>query len=595
MMPRFVPLIACALAACDGTSRSPDVLPPGDGDGGVSWPDAALPVDAAPAADLAPDLREEEVGTFELPRVPADPALTRRLVGGPAALVGGDAGCSADPRATSDRWCAFSRNAGATTELWVIDVTRAAAGTPIPCDGSSPSCLRLTSNLWTGEPLWGASHPTAHRFEGDTLLFHADGGMGPGNVYQGLIWVWRPGWTAARALTGPHALLCAGERRTTAVMCFDEALVEATGTGFFDRPILRELDLTAAVVVESTARLPVVTRVRNASGDNAWRARFSQDGATLAFSNVATPGATEALRVIRTADAGKVPPAMVLPDVADWEIAHDGSKLYYLTGYDRARGEAASGTLTLADYPSGANPAVLLNSVRSFELLGAGGEVFSDVDRGLYLTYAGSGTLAGQALMPSRANPTDLIVLGTRAQGVQVASDVRHTLYFQDVHGAEFPVAYVSRNDRSGLCQLTSDVHAETYGAAFTASARTAVWIEYFRNQSDSEEGWSARPEDCGEKIKWGDYVAWYVLDGDDFVIFEGGDAADSTSWLQVTPLSRSPRDPWPSPTVINEHPEPGLGIVHTAGASWILYSVSRGDPAARGVYMHGPLRRRAP
>jgi hypothetical protein len=578
------------IAGCSGAS--------GAADGPV--PDAAVGADGADAAGPAdagstPDLIEEEVGTFELPRVPADPGLTHRLVEGPAVLVGGDAGCSHDATATGDRWCAFSRAAGATTELWVIDVTRAAGGAAIACDGSSPSCLRLTSNLWTGEPLFGPSHPTAHRFEGDTLLFHADGALGPGKVYQGVVWAWRPGWSAARAITGPHALLCSGEHRTTAVLCFDEALVESTGPGFFDRPILRELDLTAGIVVESTGRLPVVTRVRNADGDGAWRTRFSQDGATLAFSNVATAGATEALSVIRTADAGKAPPTMVLPDVAEWEIAHDGAKLYYLTGYDRARGDRASGTLSLADFPSGANATPLVNSVRSFDLLGAAGEVFSDVDRGLFLTYTGSGELAGQALMPSRTNPTDLIVLGTRAQGVQVATDVRHTLYFQDVHGAEFPVAYVSRNDRSGLCQLTSDVHAETYGAAFTPSARAAVWIEYFRNQSDSEEGWSARPENCGDKIKWGDYVAWYALDGDDFVIFEGGDAADSTSWLQYTPLSRSPQAPWPSPTMIKEHPEPGLAIVRTAGASWILYSVSMGDPAGRGLYLHGPLRRAAP
>jgi hypothetical protein len=589
-MPRLAPLvIACTLAACSGSSPSPDGAP--------LAADGPPPADAASAPDAGapPDLREEEVGTFELPRIPADPALTHRLVEGDAVLVGGDAGCSHDATPTGDRWCAFSRAAGTTTELWVIDVTRAAGGAAIACDGSSPACLRLTSNLWTGEPLWGPSHPTAHRFEGDTLLFHADGALGPARVYQGVVWAWRPGWPAARAITGPHALLCAGEHRTTAVLCFDEAVVESTGPGFFDRPILRELDLTAAIVVERTGRLPVVTRVHNAGADAAWRTRFSQDGATLAFSSVATAGATEALQVIRTADAGKVPPTMVLPDVAEWEIAHDGSKLYYLTGYDRARGETASGTLTLADFPSGASATPIVQSVRGFELLGAGGESFSDVDRGLLLTYSGAGNVAAQALMPSRANPTDLIVLGTRAQGVQVANDVRHTLYFQDVHGAEFPVAYVSRNDRSGYCQLTSDVRAETYGAAFTPDARSAVWIEYFRNESDSEEGWSARPEDCGDKIKWGDYVAWYALDGDDFVVFEGGDAADSTSWLQYTPLSRSPQEPWPSPIVVKEHPEPGLAIVRTAGQSWILYSVSQGDPGARGLYLHGPLRRAAP
>src|SRR5689334_11486804 len=102
MMPRrpVALLVACALAACSGATRSSDgaTADPADAATAEAAVDAALP-DAT-----APDVLEEEVGTFELPRVPADPALTHRLVSGAVTLVGGDAGCSHDATATGDRW-----------------------------------------------------------------------------------------------------------------------------------------------------------------------------------------------------------------------------------------------------------------------------------------------------------------------------------------------------------------------------------------------------------------------------------------------------------------------------------------------------------
>src|SRR3954453_2349828 len=215
-----------ATAACDGSAGSPPAV-------GMSG-DPPPPRAAAAAADATgadggaalPDALPEEVGTFELPRVQADPALTRKLVAGPVTVLGGDAGCSNGATAAG-RWGPFTiRSAAGSDELWVMNATRALAGAPIACDGTSDSCLRLTTTLWTGTPIWGPSHPIAHRVAFDNLVFHAGATSAPGEVYAGPVRAWRPRSPAALKLTGDHALLCAPEARSSAVFCLDNAIVE---------------------------------------------------------------------------------------------------------------------------------------------------------------------------------------------------------------------------------------------------------------------------------------------------------------------------------------------------------------------------------
>src|SRR5437773_1748113 len=129
--------------------------------------------------------------------------------------------CSQPASAATDRWCAFSLpgNTDKDTELWVIDVARAIAG-PVACDGTSPSCLRLTSNLWTGQTGSGPSHPTTHRFEGETLIFHADSDPDV-DEYRGPIYAWRPGWPAARQISGPTAYSCTAHAHAETVVCIE--------------------------------------------------------------------------------------------------------------------------------------------------------------------------------------------------------------------------------------------------------------------------------------------------------------------------------------------------------------------------------------
>ena len=605
-------VVAATMLACDGSRRpapaveagmdaapSEEVAPPAR--------DAGPPADAADTGAVVDTAPVEEVGTFELPRVNADPKLTRRLLPGAARLVGGErSSCSHAPGATGDRWCAFSRptpsappaDAGSApaTELWVMNLTMIAAGAPVTCDGTSANCLRLTTNLWTGVAVFGDSHPSAHRFEGDTLIFHADAGPGPNDPYQGAIYAWQPGWTAARKLTSDRALLCAGEHESAAVVCIDDPVIDKDPSNPFDRPRLRELDLRAGRLDDgaTTGPLPLVGRLQQPTGELVWRARFTKDGGSLLYSVSPGPGLPEALFAIKTADIGKTAATPVLADVADWEIANDGSKLYFLRGYDRSRGADATGTLMLADWAPGlqaaSNPVALQASVLWYELIGTRDEVFSDVDRGVLFAYPGAGGRPTTALMRDRGKPTELHVFSSKAEVAQVATDARHTLTFQELRGAEFPVAFISHNDGTGSCQLTSDYHAESYGGTFSDSARQVFWIEFGRNQSESEEGWYAAPATCGDKVKFGDFVSWYTPLGDDFVVFEGGDLADSTTWLEYTSL-RPARAGAPNlPRLIQERPDGIVGVVATGASIWTLYGVASADDKVAGLYLHGPL-----
>jgi hypothetical protein len=233
--------------------------------------------------------------------------------------------------------------------------------------------------------------------------------------------------------------------------------------------------------------------------------------------------------------------------------------------------------------------------VLAFELVGAGQDPASGADRGAVIAQGSPPGPVSFALIKDRARPSDLLDLGPEAQAIQVAADARHTLVLKRFPGASFPVAYVTRNDGSGTCQLTQDPSAETYGTGFGDGARSVFWIEYGRNRSESEEGWYARPETCGDRTKFGDFVFGYRLVGSEFVVFEGGDLDDTTSWLQYTPLGPRPGGGSFLPTVIKEHPDPSLDVVRLGAETWVLFSVSQGDAADRGLYLHGPLRTGAP
>lgn len=530
----------------------------------------------------------------ELPRQAADPALTQRLVAGQASLVGNTYNsCSNAQPAQGDRWCAFSRSGSdARTELWVLNFTKAIATGEVACDGTSPDCLLLSSDLWVDFQIWGDSQPVAQRFDGDTLIFHSGPAPGKRDPYDGGIWAWRPGWLKPLLLVD-HGVFCFGNPRSAAVACVTNALIEKDFSDLFDPPYYREFDLVAGVLSDENAGpLATVARVAHAPdvpNDLSWRLRFSPDGEYFAYSCVATAGGEETLKVIKVSEAGLAEPTTLLSSASRWEISHDGKTLYFIEGYDRAQGAAAAGTLKQADFPSGSNSLELTSQVHSFELVGEFDRVFNPEDRGLVAFTQGPGGVQPILMREPRA-PGNVFALDPAAEIIDVASDLRHSLYFKPV--LRNLVAFVAHNDGSGACQLTADSKAETSGAEFTPDGASVVWVEHLRRGTRSEQGWRARPEDCGARVQFGDHVLDYQLAGDDFVVFQGSDKDSSSWWLEYTRLRNNADGSSPLPTVIKEQPEVNVHVVRDAAGTWVVFSVApQAAEPAPGLYVHGPLQ----
>jgi hypothetical protein len=558
-------------------------------DGGTS--DSAH--DAKAPSNLSDSLQpEERVPLVELPRLVADPVLTRRILDGPISLVGGGGVSGCSHGSMPERWCAFNRpssEGGVTSELWVINVTRAIGGAAVSCEQDGRDCFRLTSNLFTGSQLWGVSHPYDNRFEGDTLIFYADAAADTPDPYVGPAFAWRPGWTHARQLTTDRGGLCFAEHRAAVAFCTDSVVIQKNPDEF--GPNLRELDLLVGPIEDaSSGPLPKVAHLAADGAQSlAWHTRFGSSGEYFAFSHFSQAGSPETLNIVKTADAGRMAPASIVASASSWEIAHDGSKVYFLQDYDRTLGPFAQGTLMLADFPSGQSAVQLHTEVASFELLGAQDEVFSDIDKGIAFYTLYSEEFWTLSLMPDRAKPSEVRRIGQQPNHAQVATDGKHAVYLE----ARDAVAYSERTDGSGLCMLTNDHRAETYGTHFSESGRRVFWIEYGRSGYGSEEGWYADPEDCKQRVKYGDYVVRFGIVGDDFVVFTGGDVDDRTSWLQYAPLVTDGTTDAPSPTIIAERPAT-VSRTGSGDSTFVLYTPSAEGIAEPGLYLFGPLPRAA-
>ena len=202
-----------------------------------NYPDSSVHFDARPGTGGV----SGDAGVRPTPVVGAG---VTTLASGAAFLVGvGEDSCTNQDPPSGDRWCAFTMPSSfiGGDDLWVINVTKAAAGTPIKCDVSDLNCLLLTSTLYTGDL-------TLHSFFGDTLIFYADSARHSGGVRL-----------ASGNERGPpvdHNALpggCAGHQTTDAVRCLQNPdNTTVTGRTTFD--------LSAGfVTVDGKALLPKVT------------------------------------------------------------------------------------------------------------------------------------------------------------------------------------------------------------------------------------------------------------------------------------------------------------------------------------------------
>lgn len=513
-------------------------------------------------------------GTIQPPEPPLPPAQLYRLVAGPLGLVGRTTTtCShgTGKSASADVWCAFHRSTAQGTDLWVLNVSQAVKG-GVTCDGGSPHCLRLTATLWTGGPVRSQAHPGIHGFEGDTLFIYADARTTRhDDSYRGPIQAWRPGWPRPRAVSTSEGFLCHGSVSAATAYCLDG--VVATSGNF-------ELDVLAGSLAGmSTGALASAGRIRalGSEGQLMWGATLSPDGQYLLLSSPADGQDVEVLRSARLTDGGLAAPTEVLRGIARWRLAPDGKKLYYLKDFNYDTNP--SGTLTMADFPSVANPIELQAKVGLYAPLGGD---FGEPDRGLgYLQdiAGGGGTFR---ILRDRNQPAQALTLDTGVNEFLVSPDLRHT-YLGKVTSDTGPMGLLARNDGGGLCTVNTRDGTAVYLMAFSPDSSSFYWAQ------DAEvgfqiDGFYAGTDGCANPRRFSTNLA-YLAPFRGGLLYADSDPDRQTMTLRRADLVEGVLQP-EGGTVVRAQID---NTIARAGR-YHVFTVSRGDENEEGLYAFGPL-----
>jgi hypothetical protein len=420
-----------------------------------------------------------------------------RLFDDQAVVTGdGGSGCTHQVPASGngDRWCAIARpsvNAPGLTELWVLNVTRAAAGTPPPCDGTSPACLRMTPNLWTAFPTGGPGHPYSHAFDGDTLIFYAGAKTAATELHRGPVHAWRPGWPQPRQISSDEGLLCYGHARAAVAYCMDDLRGDPMHPDDFE---LRAGLLESGGVV-GVGPLPSLGRVRvfRSDGAVAWQAGFSPAGDHFAVSSPDPDPAVEALRTLPVADLGHAAPREIVRDVTSWQIAHDGHTIYFMRGEGTTAGGRPLQALYTAAFPAGSPAIRLAPAVRDYipagdnaDERGVGFLAQVDVDQVHF-------RLLRDTTMPDQA--ATLFSTSDDLEGVRISPDGRTTAWRDSML-----VARMVRHQDLASCVLnTTDQHHATM-PQYLGDSSLLFWTQEASENDARQDGFSATPDCLGKR-----------------------------------------------------------------------------------------------
>jgi hypothetical protein len=376
-------------------------------------------------------------------------------------------------------------------ELWVVDVTRAAAGSVPRCDGTDAGCLRLTGSLPPRSIAF---------FDGDTLIYRADRVSGPTEEFLGPIFAWRPGWSRGRQISSDRGFTCIGQARSAAAACFDEPGGD---------PAKRDSAQVSAgnLLDEGGGPLPSLGRwpLRN-DNDTAWAAGFSPDGATFVLSSAATIGAKQTLRTVATADAGPSPLAVAMEDVEYWQPSNDGKQVYFV------RGLPQRADLFVADFPSGQGARMIEPGILSFALVGERPE-----DQALTFVKDLGDTRGEFKLLRDRSQttPKSIFTFADILDGANVSPDLRYTVWMDFAFRG-----VVIRNDDLSTCPLDVGDEPPTFDAAFLDHAGLLFWKETRPGESFRRDAFYAPPGNCRAKEHLADDIEFFVPIGDRGVVF---------------------------------------------------------------------------
>jgi hypothetical protein len=512
--------------------------------------------------------------TAERPMIPAPtarplPAGVRppvRILPASGLLLGnGPTACTNQVPASGDgdRWCVFAvGEVGALNgELWVINVTRAMAGTLPRCDGTTSECLRLTTTL----PM-----RTAARFDGDTLIYGANAVSGPDEDFLGPMYAWRPGWSRGRQISSDRGYACGGQRRSAAAVCFDDPAGDPAKPDSAAGRVGYLLD-------ESGGPLPPIGRwpLRNAN-DTVWQSGFSPDGATFLLSGADSIGKKKTLRVLATSSAGQDAPMTVLDDVDYWTVSNDGRRIYFV------RGLPQQADLFVADFPSGANPTRVEEGILSYELIGEGAE---DGAIG-FVKDLGPNTGSYRLLTPPGSAAKTIFDFEDILDGARLSLDLRYTVWLDFA----FRGVVISNADLA-TCLLDVPGEPPVFQPAFFDHAGLMFWQELFVEDNSRSDAYYAPPADCRSKQFLARSIDFITPVGDRGVLFADekdrmADVATLKYW--AAGKDGASLDP-EGPVRIQRGVRSPVAFVGES-PHLVIFHVDDQDPDVAGTYIFGPV-----
>lgn len=500
-----------------------------------------------------------------------------RLYGGqvaPQFLTRGPT-CTVEAGSTADRWCAFlaqSTTNPANRDLFVVNVSQVAAGTPVVCGGIMPdrNCLRLTRGFFQEDSTIDVPHGAF--FQGDTLVFF--------DVF-GTPYGWRPGMLDARVLaqsSGGDVRDCFPASKGTAIICLRD-LPESTDQLVVSDILLGRLD---SKVDPPLTRVETVISKNALDPSNAQRFQYgwvTSSGDTLAWSARPTPTGPETLRMRKVDDPGSV--RTIATDVSHWKASSDGTRWYWLSKLGMVTGDLQ--TAALAD---GSGVTTMIPSVHDFSISSSGAVV------------ALTGTLELKAIRNPGTAPTTVTDLAIGVRGV-MAVGAEHVVYLKQFDPV-FPIsdAYTKRIDgtQSDACVLTRQLDGIRYGFRFLPDSSGLLWarvtsLDVPLGDLPPIDALVTNLSTCSRVIvssKVGD-GDWDLAAANGVTYIDQADGFDGT--LRLRRFATPPAlDPAPA-TMIHTRVEAFISVFPAPGA--IVFTVNAGS-AKDGLYLNVAKGRQA-
>jgi hypothetical protein len=487
-----------------------------------------------------------------------------------AVLVGnGQNSCTNQVPASGDRWCAFTKPSSflGMDDLWVINVSKAAEGKAINCNGSDVNCLRMTSALFSDDL-------TLHGFDGDTLLFYAESLTAMN--FLGTVYAWRPGWTQPRKLTSAAGVICGGHPTAAAAYCF----------GNRDDKVADQVsyDLTAGKLIDADGSiLPKVETMLLATKDDPmgvrkFQAFLSPDGDYIAWSARPTATGLETLKVQKVGDDSTR--KTVAEDISRWQISNDSKKWYWLKAFNHDTKGNSSGTLEMAAFPDGTGPTALVPNVGDYDTAGPKGIIYR------------SGFAVGKAdlkLLDDRddvAGTTKTLDTGVIAVWSR-SRDGRTVLYSKQISGVldQLFDMYISTPTSADPCLLVGSAVAAPVGA-FSEMGQTAVWARY-EEVSDSFHGYYTNVSTCRSAKFATNILSWAAIADEGYIYLD-----DSTDGVEATiRFNQVTNGTFPAKgTVVQTRAATVFGPLLPALPA-VIYTVNLPDDSSKnGIYINTSL-----